>query len=112
MYRGSLDLTGPLNDSETLLYRLNASAQNSESFVDFVEIDRYFVAPVLAWDIGEDTTLTFEAEYLDAQYNNERGLPAVGTVLPNPNGEIPSDRGPAENRWVICRRIFLEQALQ
>jgi iron complex outermembrane receptor protein len=59
-YRGSLDLSGPLNESETLLYRLNASARNSESFIDFVEIDRHFVAPVLTWLISEDTKITFD----------------------------------------------------
>ncbi|PSO51763.1 MAG: hypothetical protein BRC38_12865 [Cyanobacteria bacterium QH_6_48_35] len=89
-YRGSLDLSGPLNESETLLYRLNASARNSESFIDFVEIDRHFVAPVLTWLISEDTKITFEPEYLDAQPRNDNGLPAVGTVLPNSMATSPS----------------------
>ncbi|WP_066426973.1 TonB-dependent siderophore receptor [Anabaena sp. 4-3] len=91
-YSGSVDLTGPLNDSKTLLYRLNASAFSTDTFVDFVDIQRYFIAPVLTWKIGQDTQLTFEAEYFDTQQRNDRGLPAIGTVLPNPNGKIPRNR--------------------
>jgi len=91
-YQGALDFSGPLNESGSLLYRLNASASGSDTFIEEIDIDRYLIAPVLTWQISEDTTLTLEAEYLDAQYPNERGLPAEGTVLPNPNGEIPRNR--------------------
>jgi len=88
-YQGALDFSGPLNESGSLLYRLNASASGSDTFVDEIDIDRYLIAPVLTWQISEDTTLTLEAEYLDAQFPNDRGLPAEGSVLPNPNGNIP-----------------------
>ncbi|MBD2690470.1 TonB-dependent siderophore receptor [Anabaena catenula] len=92
LFGGSVDFTGPLNDSKTLLYRLNASALSSDTFVDFVDIERYFIAPVLTWQIGQNTQLTLEADYFDTQQRNDRGLPAVGTVLPNPNGKIPRNR--------------------
>ena len=36
-YRGAVDLTGPLNPSKTVLYRLNLAAQTTESFVDFYD---------------------------------------------------------------------------
>jgi iron complex outermembrane recepter protein len=92
LYSGAIDLTGPLNESKTLLYRLNASAFSSGSFVDFVDIERYLIAPVLTWRIGENTALTLEAEYFDTKQRNDRGIPALGTVLPNPNGQIPRNR--------------------
>ena len=91
LYGGAIDLTGPLNDSRTLLYRLNLSGQKSDTFIDFSEIERYLIAPVLTWQVGQNTTLTFEGDYQDRRYPEVPGLPAEGTVLPNPNGELPRD---------------------
>jgi iron complex outermembrane receptor protein len=92
LYGGAIDLTGPLNDSRTLLYRLNVSGQRSDTFIDFSEIERYQIAPVLTWQIGKNTALTLKADYQDRRYPSVPGLPAVGTVLPNPFGELPRDR--------------------
>ncbi|NMG22718.1 TonB-dependent siderophore receptor [Brasilonema bromeliae] len=91
-YRGAVDLSGPLTSDKTLLYRLNASVESSGTFIDFFDTQRYFIAPVLSWQIGKNTKLTLEAEYLDSQLQDDNGLPAVGTVLPNPNGKIPLNR--------------------
>ncbi|MBE9180609.1 TonB-dependent siderophore receptor [Oculatella sp. LEGE 06141] len=95
-YRGALDLSGPLNDSETVLYRLNASAQRSESFIDFFEAERYFISPVVTWLISDQTEITVDAQYISFSQPFQFGLPARGTVLPNPNGEIPRDRNVSE----------------
>jgi iron complex outermembrane receptor protein len=92
LYGGAIDLTGPLNEDKTVLYRFNASAQRSDTFIDFSEIERYQVAPVLTWRIGENTTLTFEGDYQNRRYPEVPGLPAVGTVLSNPLGELPRER--------------------
>jgi iron complex outermembrane receptor protein len=91
-YGGSIDFTGPLNNEKTLLYRLNASASTTDTFVDFFERESFFIAPSLTWLMGKNTQLTLEAEYSDQKQPNDRGLPAVGTVLPNPNGKIPRNR--------------------
>ncbi|BAT56849.1 ferrichrome iron receptor (plasmid) [Nostoc sp. NIES-3756] len=91
-YSGSIDITGPLNDEKTLLYRLNLAASTTDTFVDFFERERYLIAPSLTWLISKDTELTLEAEYSDQKQPNDRGLPAVGTVLPNPNGRLPRNR--------------------
>lgn len=106
-YGGSLDFTGPLNDSKNLLYRLNASVLHTDNFIDFGRSERYFIAPVLTWLIGQDTTLSFEAEYLDVQQPNDQGLPARGTVLPNPNGELPLNRQLGEPEYAPRNRRTL-----
>ena len=49
LYRGTVDLTGPLDDAGNLLYRFNAAAETSESFVDFYDRDRYLINPVITW---------------------------------------------------------------
>jgi iron complex outermembrane receptor protein len=88
LYRPSIDLSGPLNPERTVRYRLNAAYESSESFRDFTEIDRIFVAPVLTWDISDNTTLTFEAEYLKDSRPLDRGLVAIGTEV----ADIPFSR--------------------
>ncbi len=44
-YRTMIDVTGPLNESKTLLFRINGAYENMESFRDVVRGQRYFVAP-------------------------------------------------------------------
>jgi iron complex outermembrane recepter protein len=94
LYSGAVDLTGPLNDSKTLLYRLNLFAETSNSFVDFLGRNRIEVAPVLAWKLGKNTDLTVEAKYtrFSDRASFDVGLPARGTILDNLNGEIPLNR--------------------
>jgi iron complex outermembrane receptor protein len=91
-YRGSVDFSGPLNDSRTVLYRFTGAAQTTESFFDFYDAQRYSLAPTLTWQISDRTKITFEANYAQATQPFDLGLPAVGTILPNPNGKIPRDR--------------------
>lgn len=91
-YRPSIDLSGPLNDDGTIGYRFNAQYQNSDTFVDFVDTERIFVAPVLSFELGRDTSLVLEGSYLRDSRNIYPGLPAVGTVLENPLGEVPRSR--------------------
>lgn len=91
-FGGSLDFTGPLNESETLLYRFIAGASTTDTFIDFFERQNYIIAPTLTWQISPATRLTLEGEYTISQQPNDRGLPARGTVLPNINGQLPRNR--------------------
>jgi iron complex outermembrane recepter protein len=47
---------------------------------------------VLSWSISKNTDITFEAEYSNYSANTDISLPARGTILDNPNGEIPLNR--------------------
>ncbi len=91
-YSGAIDLSGPLNDSKTVLYRLNASVGSNESFIDFYNQQEYLIAPTVSWQISDRTKLTLEASYSDAEGPYDFGIPAQGSVLPNPNGKIPRNR--------------------
>ncbi|MEH1833620.1 MAG: hypothetical protein V7L29_16465 [Nostoc sp.] len=42
--------------------------------------------------MGRNTKLTLEGEYLEANQTFDYRIPAVGTVLPNPNVKIPLSR--------------------
>jgi iron complex outermembrane recepter protein len=82
-YRPTLDLSGPLNQSRNLMYRLNLAYENAGSFRNFVESERYFAAPSLAWNISPDTTLTLQGEYIDDTRTYDRGLVAIGDRVAN-----------------------------
>ena len=77
-YRGAFDVSGPLNNSGTLLYRLNAFYENAGSFRDFVNGERLFIAPVITWAIGPNTSLTIDAEFTDDSRTMDDGIPAIG----------------------------------
>ena len=89
-YQGTLDFSGPLNESKTVLYRLNAGYRNFENFLDFDEGEEFSVAPNLAFKLGQNTDLTVEGDVnvLSRNQQQPEEQPAEGTVLPNPNGEI------------------------
>jgi iron complex outermembrane recepter protein len=91
-YRGAIDLSGPLDDSKTALYRLNASYEKAGNFVDFNDRENLSVASTWSFALGENTTLTLDQEYNKVNQSYYNGVPAVGTVLPNPNGKIPRNR--------------------
>lgn len=89
MKQVAFDVGGALNDSGTLLYRLTGLARNSDNFVDYIHDDRYYFAPALTWKPDEANELTVLARWQKADTKNGAGfLPSVGTLLPNPNGQI------------------------
>jgi iron complex outermembrane recepter protein len=60
---GIVDLTGPLNRSKTLLYRLNFYGRRADSFRDLVNQDFLLVNPSIMWRARPGTTITLEGEY-------------------------------------------------
>jgi iron complex outermembrane receptor protein len=93
LFQGQFDLSGPIDDENTFLYRLTGLARDSDTQVDFVDHDRYFIAPAFTWQPNDDTTLTLLGNY---QYDDTgwsmQFLPASGTVLDNDFGKIPTSR--------------------
>ncbi len=87
-YRGAVDLSGPLNDSKTALYRFNLAYRNSGSFVDFFNGESLNISPVITVALGEKTNLTLEAEYIETRDTIASGVPVTGSVFPNPNGQV------------------------
>ncbi|WP_225975094.1 TonB-dependent receptor [Anseongella ginsenosidimutans] len=60
LFRATLDLDGRLSNDGKLLYRLNLAGQNKGSHRDFEFNDRYSIAPVISYQIDEDTKVTAE----------------------------------------------------
>ncbi|MEX0269197.1 TonB-dependent siderophore receptor [Leptolyngbyaceae cyanobacterium UHCC 1019] len=77
-YEGAIDLSGPLDEEKTILYRLNASYRTADSFRDFAEKKRFFLSPSLALKLSPNTTLTVDAEYIHDSSTYDTGLVAIG----------------------------------
>lgn len=89
--QAAADVGGALGDS--VLYRLTALARNSDDPVDFIHDDRYYFAPAITWTPDEANSFTVLARWQKADTMAGAGfLPASGTLLPNPNGQIPANR--------------------
>ncbi|MBW4553701.1 MAG: TonB-dependent siderophore receptor [Aphanocapsa sp. GSE-SYN-MK-11-07L] len=96
-YRGAVDLSGPLDDSKTALYRLNVAYRNSGSFVDFYNSQSFGLSPVVSLAIGQKTKLTLGVDYIESRDDGIGfGLPTVGTIFANPNGKLPRNRNLTE----------------
>ncbi|UKO96841.1 TonB-dependent receptor [Nostoc sp. UHCC 0870] len=81
-FRPSLDISGPLNSDKTLLYRLNSVYESSAGFRNFdQDIQRFFISPILKWEIGKATNLTFQFDYLNDERPFDRGFLAFGNGI-------------------------------
>ncbi|MEK6763094.1 MAG: TonB-dependent receptor [Nitrospirota bacterium] len=78
LYRPTIDIGGPLNESKTLTYRFNGMHESAQSYREGVKSDRVFLAPTIGWEIGPRTFFRFEGEYLYDKSPIDRGIVAVG----------------------------------
>lgn len=86
------DLGGALAPDSDWSWRLTLLHRDSDTFVDFVSDDRTYIAPALRWQPSADTSLTLLSHWQKSRTKYVFGFPARGTVLPNPNGQIPVRR--------------------
>lgn len=90
--QATIDMGGPVNERGNVLYRVSALVRDSGTQVDMVDERRYFIAPAVTVKPNDDTDVTILAHYLnDPETGLYYKLPALGTVLDNPNGQIPTD---------------------
>ncbi|KAM3098463.1 TonB-dependent siderophore receptor [Phormidesmis sp. 146-35] len=87
-YRGAIDLSGPLNESKTVRYRLNTSYENYGSFRDFVSGERFSISPTLTWDISPNTSLNIYGQFITERETIDEGLPETSNGVVN----IPRSR--------------------
>lgn len=78
--RGTLDLTGPLNESKTLLYRLNGAFQEAKSYRDLVRNNPILLSPSVSYLPNDKTTVNVEMILNNMVGNLDRGQPIFGAV--------------------------------
>lgn len=90
------DITGPLSDRVSA--RLTGLYRDRGTQVDYLESERLFISPSVAFEISEDTKLTLLANYQKDELENQSTgyLPAYGTMLPNPLGKVAVSRNLGE----------------
>lgn len=90
--QAAFDLSGPVDEDRTVLFRLSGLGRHADTQVDQSKEERVAINPAVTWNISDDTTLTVLGKY---QYDPALGayhrLPAHGTVLHNEAGQIPTD---------------------
>jgi iron complex outermembrane receptor protein len=83
--RGTLDFTGPLNESKTLLYRLNGAYQEAGSFRDLVGNKSVLVSPSFSYIPNSRTAINTEFIFSNMVGNLDRGQPIFGAVAGQTN---------------------------
>lgn len=94
------DLTGPLDESGSLLYRVVALGRDSDTQVDHADEQRLLLAPALTWRPHPRGSVTVFGEYqYDRSKNTNAFLGLAGTLHEAPNGPIPTKLFIGEPAW-------------
>lgn len=72
--RANIDIGQPVNDAAT--FRVAAMYEDSESFRDEFELERYGINPTVSLRLGENTLATFGYEYFRDERTTDRGVPS------------------------------------
>lgn len=87
---GGFDLSGPVDPEGHLLYRLIGLGRDTDTAVRDSSNQRMMIAPMLTWRPDAATTLSVQGLYQrDPNSFHSNWMPALGTLLRNPNGQIP-----------------------
>ncbi len=89
LLRTNFDIGG-VDPNNNVMYRITGSLHDGGTQVDFVNDFRGAIAPSVTWKPDADTTFTVLSGYQrDITGVALQFLPAQGTLLPNPNGQVP-----------------------
>lgn len=92
LVQGAFDVGGGTDAKGTSAYRLTALVRDADTQVDHAKDQRVMIAPAATWHFGSDTTLTVLANYQQDPHGGfYNWVTAYGTVLPNPNGTLPTN---------------------
>jgi len=92
-YRTIVGATGPVTPDKSVLYRIDMAYQNNGYFIDDVHTSKFFVAPVVTWNLSSRTQVNVDFEY------GKGAVGAAGTMIPTYYGRlvtIPKSRNYGE----------------
>jgi iron complex outermembrane receptor protein len=78
--RGTMDFTGPLNASKTLLYRVNGAYQEARSYRDLVRNNQLLFSPSFSYVPSDRTAINAELIISRMDGTLDRGQPIFGAV--------------------------------
>jgi iron complex outermembrane receptor protein len=92
LFSAGFDIGAPLDEEGKFLYRVTGIAKYAGSQVDFSNSRRFAVAPAFTWKPDAATSLTILGQLQTDNGPAFNGfVPARGTVLFNPHGQIPTN---------------------
>ena len=74
-YKTTVDFYGPL--SKYVAFRVNGAYQTADSFRDVVESQKYYFNPSFAFNIGENSQIIVEADYLKNEFTPDFGIGSI-----------------------------------
>lgn len=89
-YGSFFDVGGAVAEGSDVAYRLTGLARQADLQTDFLDNDRYFLAPALTWQPDEDTKLTLLTSIQHDNPSSPSGLPSQFLLDPKAY-RIPTD---------------------
>lgn len=74
-YKTTVDFYGPL--SKSVAFRVNGAYQTADSFRDVVESQKYYFNPSFAFNIGDNSQIIVEADYLKNEFTPDFGIGSI-----------------------------------
>ena len=74
-YKPTVDFYGPL--SKNVAFRVNGAYETADSFRDVVSSEKYYFNPSFAFNIGENSQLIVEADYLKNDFTPDFGIGSI-----------------------------------
>ena len=73
LVRNTLDAQRTFGKKENIGFRLNAAYEQSDSYRDIINKDKFYVNPSFSWKIDDKTEFIAEMDYLDGEGTPDRG---------------------------------------
>ncbi|WP_373707869.1 TonB-dependent siderophore receptor [Kaistella sp.] len=93
-YKPTVDFYGPL--TEKIAFRVNGAYETADSFRDVVSSSKYYFNPSILFNIGENSQLIVEADYLKNEFTPDFGI-----------GSITNKDGSYEMNGLLSRKDFV-----
>jgi iron complex outermembrane receptor protein len=90
--QAAFDLGGALNDDENMMARVVGVIRDADTQVDYVGNSRQLIAPSFTLRPSDSVIWTLLADYQHDDIGKGNAYPTAGTLLPNPNGKVPTNR--------------------
>ncbi len=116
LYRGEVDVSGPLTETGNVRGRAVAAYQQANSFTDHLQQEKTVLYGITEFDLSDTTLLTVGASYLnnDPRGFSTTGLPVLdryGNKLHTSRSDNPASRDSSNRQQIFDSFASIEQKL-
>ncbi len=90
MVRPAFDFYGPLDNNETIAFRVAGAYDRADSYRSHVNSERLYVNPSLAWKPNDKTRIILEMDYTDHSVTPDQGTINLGDYATNQIYRLPN----------------------